>query len=237
MIDETIKQFYAEFLDRFKLAVKEIAKRNPELAEKMEARKYSLFNQDPRTTLKQGEYYFIGINPGGAEGYDYPSEDFEFWQAQKLGYSGFYDEFWAKNTFSNHQRNVMILLKHLVGTEEKARKVFSTNMYFYRTPGIEALAQYPLDLIDCLDFHSRFLEIVQPRVIISNGNTRFSFYERLYSQDSREAESYCGAGTRGCVKGFKREGRVIVGLPHLSRPYIPIKKIIPALAKVMEKLG
>lgn len=186
-----IDAFYQEFEAKFQEFLERLSKCKPELAERAQARKYSLFNQDPRTTLKKGRYYFIGLNPGGADGCSYPDENLEFWKSKPLGYSGFFDEFWQSEenkTPSPHQKRTQELLCALAGDKEgeteKARQVFSTNAYFYRSHGEDDLKEYgqgrSLDLINCGDFHRKFLEIVKPNVIICNGcNPDFSAFSLM----------------------------------------------------------
>ena len=201
-----------------------------------------MFNSDPRTTLRRNRVYVVALNPGGIDTEVGPfyTESMASWNSNRLGWNAYYDEFWGRNnTFSQHQVNIREILSKLRGMslEEATRQTFATNLYFYKCHDQAELAKYPPELIDCWKYHEKFLEIVRPGIVLCVGDGPASsfaeFHKRLGKDAKIEDEK---VSQRRYVRGFKTEDKVVLGIPHLSRPYAGIGKILWGLDKVREKL-
>jgi hypothetical protein len=107
--------------------------------------------------------------------------------------------------------------------------VFSTNLCFFRSPPSDLLRWYGIEKFDCWDYHEQFLKIVNPKVIVCNGNgENFSAYVAL----KRISKPNNGQNTLPWYRGFSLkwffidnsfwgQNRVLVlGIPHMSR-YTP----------------
>lgn len=238
----TLMQIYDEFAEQFQESILAIAKINPVLAKKINSRGYGLFNSDPRTTLTKGKMYVAALNPGG---HDTSENSFYYecinsWDSNKLGSNAYYDEFWGQNNqFSLHQLNIRKILSLLLEKpeEEATRNSFATNLYFYKTPDQIELDKYPFEIKDCWKYHEKFLEIVQPEIILGVGNGDDSFFSELYRRRNLNVriESF-DLNPRRQVRAYRLDNQIVLGVPHLSRPYASIESILTGIQEVKKKL-
>lgn len=132
-------------------------------------------------TLKRGDFYVVGHNPGGNE--EDPiyknltiRKDLENWnKKERDDWSSFFptDDPWRKDGKDTpHQRRVRELGKILHGTEEGIRGIFCSNAIFVRTRASHLLQR--VTLLDyqerCWQVHKVWLDIVKPRLIVCLGN-------------------------------------------------------------------
>ena len=256
---DLIRGIYEDFSVQFQKSIAELQSRGKsDLADLMKKRGYSIFYNDPRVTLKPGKVYLVGLNPGGRDTEDYDSEgdeDLEWWEAKerklKHPFSSYLDDEWFQGRGegnSPHQKNVCSVLSHLRNEieppEEAARSTCCVNLYFYRTPNVGKLQAYPMELLDCWLFHERFLEIVRPEIIICNGNadalSSFSVFREKF--EKKQAVNCEPINKWRSVKWFvtpatwsAEKKLLIIGIPHLSRPYASVSAILKAINIAIEK--
>jgi len=123
-------------------------------------------------TLKKGDFYFMGLNPGGDETQDGHQATIleSIYNHHQLSqknprYSSYCDEDWGR---SNHQARVCEIANAL---GQDIRDIFSANAIFVRSINASGIARDFTELKDaCLGLHEYFLSIVQPRVIVCLGN-------------------------------------------------------------------
>ena len=256
---DLIRGIYKGFSGQFQRSIAELQSLGKSvLADRIKKRGYSIFYNDPRVTLKPGKVYLIGLNPGGSDTEDYGlegNETLEWWEAKEreLGhpFSSYLDVEWLQGRGkgnSPHQKNVYAILSHLRNevepSEEAVRSSFCVNLYFYRTPNAVELQAYPKELLDCWPFHERFLEIVRPEIIICNGNadalSSFSVFREKF--EKKQAVNCEPINKWRSVKWFvtpatwaAEKKLLIIGIPHLSRPYASVSAILKAINIAIEK--
>jgi len=192
---------------------------------------FSVFYSNPYVTLKKGDYYIVGLNPGGAGESQEEINEYEWIQVNwgltpKSAYLIEDDPTWDKK---NLQRNMQLFANCWLQDDKKLRDIFSTNAIFARSPHVDSLNEKTRDLFElCWPWHHRFLDIIRPRIIIaiSNDDTKPSafnlFRDRLQEHSTEEPIKVYGRYSikRCSGKIDLSPGQVevrLVGLPHLSR--------------------
>lgn len=237
-LEEQMQEIYKTFERVFSEVLKEIEKRNISgLKEKLIQRGYAMLNNDPRTTFKQNNIYFIDFNPISTPNVDYSieRENIDFWNNHPLGYSRHLDEPLHKDSEFYFRINLQKLIAGITEQpiESAARNIFSTNLFFYRTSNETELREYPHELIHCWPFHEQFLKIVKPKLILCNGNGDFSTYSELkqyikrkYEIQNKKINSSKTIKSFEIIVGDEEEIVNIVGIPSLAQPETNIERII-----------
>ena len=169
--------------DQYQTVLSKLEATKPTIAKMFKGCKYSIFYSNPYNTLKKGDIYFLGLNPGGTPDCItiFPFETPAAFKQRKPNWCEYIDEQWKHRNKklccpgeALMQRRVRSLLgsvlKEIDGETKEICDVFSTNLYFFRSPDTHWLLEYGKDLCDCLKYHKEFLKIVQPKIIICNGN-------------------------------------------------------------------
>jgi hypothetical protein len=180
-------------------------------------------------TLKPGRFYFIAFNPGGKPTDD-PRETIKFHtESLKEGYNAFLREDWSSDKRkyacgqAPHQKNVQALAR-LLGVQ--IENLFATELIFLRSWSADGV-DYTELAKKCWRVHQWMLEIVQPSVIVSNGNadgkSAYTFVlntfrgEGLAVNELKPAQSGHG---RFWLKAARIQGNqtvnTVLGIPHLS---------------------
>ena len=170
-------------------------------------------------TLKKGDIYLLGLNPGG-EGFTTIKKHLEG-ILQKTTNS-YLDESWENKitTWKEGQAPLQKRVDYLLNSlGYKTREVCSSNLIFVTSRNADevnyGLAGY------CWRFHEIILKIIQPKIILCFGVSDVSAYSFLLSlYNGKEIKPFpSGHGKWNC-RAFKTliEGRktTIVGIPHLS---------------------
>ena len=176
-------------------------------------------------TIRPGEVYLLGLNPGGQGG---PSLKGRLDTLLSREENAYLDEAWDNGGGSYKpgeaplQKRVNWLLSQL-GSD--TRDVLSTNLIFMQSRDASGVSIEHAKL--CWPVHEALLSIVRPSIILTIGNSSFSPYgylHTLYGGSQRYTTSGHGDWS---LKGFNAQmpwGEVFVaGLPHLSR-YDPTDK-------------
>lgn len=193
-------------------------------------------------TLKEGDVYLLGLNPGGS-GHtllgDFMSKTLTRTENSYL------DEAWVNGQSSKYAKGSAPLQKRiqslLEGLDQNVADVCASNLIFTTSKSSND-DSYNFGFAGTFwPFHQAVIEIVQPKLILSFGNSRlhspFGFLKSLYCEDLEKSnfeEIDSGHGKWKCY-GFKADinGRstAIIGLPHLSY-YSPNKE--PVLKWIKE---
>jgi hypothetical protein len=180
-------------------------------------------------TLKKGDYYIMGLNPGGKDG---PSlldsiRNSASWDLQTSAYQ---EKNWRENSTDlvPHQRRVHKIAE-LLGS--KVWNIFSANAIFIRSRDAGGIAGTEFSKLEeaCFSVHKYFLSIVQPKAIICLGNgcklSSFSILQSRFkhglvqfidkeNMDYRHGKYFdAKISVRNC-ETFKCR---VVGIPHPSR--------------------
>ena len=170
-------------------------------------------------TLKPGDVYLLGLNPGldraGSDGPDI--ED----HLDKLGSTdtnSYLDGEWLHGRRGLHifQLRVVWLLGNL-GFDP--RDVCASNLIFRRSRG-EGDCGYPEAANRCWPVHRRILRIVQPKLVICLGNLPFKYVISRAGHNGSPKEFAGGHGNWQCRAAHVQiEGRQtdVVRIPHLRR--------------------
>ena len=176
---------------------------------------------DTNNTLKSGDYYFIGFNPGGEQDRNITLRDA------------------IQNLDRDHSIYLVPYRQHLnSGKLEKLQKrfqklfevldidphsVFCTNLIFEASRNISELENISYKINIFWKAHLKFLDIIKPKVIICNGNGSLSSYSYILTllKDQVETkESKCaGHGNwkiKSCSGDINGKNYLVIGIPHLS---------------------
>lgn len=175
-------------------------------------------------TLKPGDYYFLGLNPGGDQGTgailaDAPKE------VLKRTENAYLDENWV-NKREDSEKGKALLQKRvqwlLASLGKKVEEVCASNLIFVQTADAGQIEHAWLQ--KCIPVHEAILEVVQPKVILAFGNgglSPFSALQRHFGQTRESFTTFPSGHGNWTVKRFETHvsGRNIqvIGLPHLSR--------------------
>lgn len=181
---------------------------------------YSSFN-----TLKPGDVYFLGYNPGGedAEGSTL-AESLEDLPSKTC--NDYTDLEWTtaagQSTLQLRVRWLLEALGHTVG------EVCSSNLIFVKSRDAKGVPERYADV--CWPVHEAILALVKPKLILCCGNSQVSPFSYLNRKLGGEIlYSPKGVAMHGdwSIKAFRSElsgqAVLVVGFPHLSR-YNPIDK-------------
>lgn len=173
-------------------------------------------------TLRPGDFYFIGFNPGGAQaGTPTLAEEVNsFGSPQAEALADAYEQKWGPHAAGQHpiQRGAKALFEIFGG---HPRLVCCSNLIFLRSPKASG-AGYPGNADICWPVHQAILDIVRPKVIVPFG---FKTYEYVTSKlgAKRIDEIPSGHGKWTCEASYCNSGELILKLPHFSRYHLEYK--------------
>jgi len=199
------------------------------------------------STLRKGECYFLGQNPGGnAEVY---AGDTILNQLLNSGeFNEYLEGYWTGYSGKLHQSNILMMFKDL---NIDVEKTFSTNLSFIRSGNTE---KYKRDLKDDYEIfwpiHEYFLSVVKPKTIICNGaqpkeffwkkmNILSNSYDELFLDQLYRGRQMKCTSFSGTIKAKGEKLTLqILSIFHLSKwPYEDYKKgILWLKSKIGEQL-
>ena len=204
------------------------------------------------STLVKGDFYFLGQNPGGNDEDKYGEDTI----LNQLVNSGEHNEYtegnWSGPYGRMHQNNIKEMFKDL---DIDIDKTFSTNLNFVRSghtgkyPGGDEMFNRHVSIL--WPIHEYFLSIVQPKVIISNGDKARKIISKNYLLDKnnydeveldklyRSRKQKCKSQD-GVLTIYDKKLRVrIVSIFHLSKwEYKDYKKGVGWLrSKINQAIG
>lgn len=174
---------------------------------------------EPRT-LRRGQVYLLGTNPGGGDEGKNTIEDALI--ALPMQGNAYLDEIWDTGRAAGEavlQRRVKNLLEDGLGLQ--TRDVCATNLVFQRTKRVAGLS-FREAADACWPIHEHLLDVVQPRLVVAFGNSTQSAYAYLAKKLPKLTEIPAIKAQHGDweCRGFHTtwQGRPmrVVGLPHMS---------------------
>lgn len=183
---------------------------------------YSSYN-----TLKPGDVYFLGYNPGG-EGPDGPTVADRLEALPSKTCNDFTDSEWGE-TAAAGQSTLQLRVKWLLDNlGYSIEDVCSSNLIFAQSRDAKGVPERYADV--CWPVHAAILALVKPKLILCCGNSQVSSFGYLHRKFDGDIQySPKGVALHGdwAIKTFRTElnGQpvLVVGFPHLSR-YNPIGK-------------
>jgi uracil-DNA glycosylase len=182
-------------------------------------------------TLRRGDYYFLGLNPGGSGGESIRAS-LDALAARTS--NAYLDECWENRRgrfkCGAHplQRNAQRLFEAL---GVRLEDVCASNLIFSQSSR-EGGAGYPKKAHICWPVHKLILAIVQPRAIFTFGRQPFAFIARQLALAIGDPVT-AGRGDWVC-RVARGQSLVLLGLPHLSwyHPPDPVLTSIRELVTV-----
>lgn len=177
------------------------------------------FIYSSHNTLKKGDIYLLGLNPGG-EGFIKIEEHLESILSKET--NSYLDESWENRSgkWDKGEAPLQKRVNYLLDTlGYKTREVCSSNIIFVTSRNSNevnyGLAGY------CWRFHEYLLEIIKPKVILCFGVSEISAYAFLRALlDGEELKNYPSGHGNWVCKAFRttinNRPTIIVGIPHLS---------------------
>ena len=200
----------------------------------VERYKLAPFASDPVPHLTRGTtggLYVLSMKPFAVRGRTYPFG----WEERERtpGLHRWYDGDKAGGNFVREADDLLRRVLAATGNETPPREVFNTYATFWRAEDSEQLKAFGLTTIDCADYHQRFLERLQPRLVLCIGNgpapSAFALMARLHGNAEPNVER---AAPRVFVKHFHaRAGRLVIGVPHLS--YVRAATFWPVVERLL----
>jgi hypothetical protein len=188
-------------------------------------------------TLKKGDIYILGLNPGGSD------EGLTIEKSLKNIRNEDYNEYLAEwnRPAGQHplQKNIHKLVKLF---DQDVKSICASNLIFERSKNADAIKGIYRDsekMGKYWKIHKQIIEIVQPKIIIAFGNgveiSPYQFVKEKISDCNDEKAIYAGHGNYQCRSvSVNIEGRniTLIGLPHLSRYHLYTDN--PKKKKVLE---
>lgn len=168
-------------------------------------------------TLRRGPMYLLGLNPGGDPTTHDDTVGSSLKDLSQRTENAYLDESWRNYAIGRSplQLRVQWLLAEL---GFQTRNICASNLIFTRSADATG-SGYPEVAELCWPVHEQIIEIVQPKVIVTFGNSGKSPYQFLRKKFSTGTEQCfpSGHGTWECITFVCPNGARVFGLPHLSR--------------------
>ena len=222
-----LPDFYQDLRSHFDATV---AAAEPTVAQELQRLRMAPFASDPALTLRPCPLLVVSMKPYGAPGLDYPFGWEE--RADTPGLHRWYDGGRGRSNFVQEADGLVRAVLEAMELRMEARFVPNTYANFYRAQDAKQLRAFGLEATDCIAFHRQILAVVEPEVILCIGNgpapSAYALYRRLLGP---AAERIISAAPRAKVKAFVADGRLIVGVPHLS--YLRAEAVVPAVCSLI----
>lgn len=162
-------------------------------------------------TLKEGKFYFLGVNPGGIG-----SEPLHFDPLYRE--NAYLDEVWdnGNGTYEKGkaplQRRVQNLF-HALGID--LREVCASNLIFRQSQDIQLLEDFYADADACFPIHQYIIEeIVKPQFIISMGRDVIDYFTN--KQNYSFYDEFDSGHSTWKIRIAKKGDITHINVPHMS---------------------
>ena len=207
-------------------------------------------------TIKKGDIYLMGTNPGGGDIITI-KEDLELFykfnedpyqtRKQKTTYNGYFDDKWENGNNNRNETGVNILQVKMKNLFERInynlRDVCATNLIFFTTRDVKKIKselgmKFQEAADKCWPVHEELLKQISPKIVLSFGNgendSPYSYLKRKYNISMQDIEKiYLGYG-KYYFKIFKFENITYIFMPHLSIFHIKNDEIYEYIKKVLK---
>lgn len=183
---------------------------------------YSLYSD--LTTLKRGDYYIMGLNPGGDSS---PTTIEEHINSLGNTFNVYEDDAWKPGDSIGKKLHIKRVKRIAELLDKNIRDIFSCNAIFARSISADQLKDIDVMFNDFWNFHKYFLSIVRPKVIICLGNGSKSSYSLLKTKrlNSVEDNFYKNLSFKNGkyynavfdIDNGDKLNTIVAGIPHPSR--------------------
>ena len=174
-------------------------------------------------TLRKGDVYLLGANPGSSPDDKTQrtiKEDLENFESTTINKT--LDENWGKNKISKTllQNRLVSLIPYLLN--KNLRDICQSNLIFARSAVLKSLDDFNFHANKCWSCHKLILDIIQPRLILSNGSSKtssaYSYIRDKFGSNNLETRMHI---TKVYWKIFNttilNRETIVAAFPHLSR--------------------
>lgn len=188
-------------------------------------------------TLKRGNLYLMGSNPGGTKGNDL-RDHLDKLENQT---DNEYDKGWGdvQGEYDPGEHHLQLNVKHLLEKLDYGYKeVCASNLIFQGSKNQNEINYNKLANL-CWPVHQIIIDIIQPKVILVFGNgfedSPYAYIKKKHSDIKKERptdlnETFPADHSNWKIKTFKTDifefnhDVTIIGIPHLSRYHIRTNK-------------
>lgn len=176
-------------------------------------------------TIRPGEFYLLGLNPGGDPIKQEKDTIRKHLEALPGNTNNAYtDEYWGPYQEGlKGDAPLQIRLRYLFDKFGfDIRNICASNLIFLRSHDGGG-SGYPKTADRCWGVHEKIINIVKPRCIIAFGNSSVSPYQYIYNKfkPDCDVQSIKSGHGKWLCKVFRTSilglNVVVVGLPHMSR--------------------
>jgi hypothetical protein len=185
----------------------------PELAQKIADYNYQIFLSEPEEAVS---LYVCGLKPyaRAEQTFDFPP------QTYGSNYHAYIDEDWNTAYVPRALQLIRLIQIHLLNATPDTRRTLVSNWFFQRAEDAKQLKAFGCRLLEGLPFHRTIIHMVQPSIIlcIGNGHTFSSFAGMCALHETAISDvQQIPYIDRSSLKLARANGRLILGVPHLSR--------------------
>lgn len=207
--------------------IKDLVKNDKKLSSMNGGILYSSFD-----TLKEGKFYFLGVNPGGED-----SKDLLYNLEENKNKDHFLVSW--KNDVKEYKPGEAPLQKRVIELFEKLdtniKNVCSSNLIFRQSKDLEKLEGTLVDNADiCWKVHELIIsEIIKPNYIISHGGFVYDYL--INHKEFKPIKIFNSGHGDWSIKIAKKGELTLINLPHLSY-YAPFTNGNEKKKEAMDKL-
>ena len=172
-------------------------------------------------TLRKGDVYLLGLNPGSSPDdktkrtIKEDLENFEFTTINKT-----LDENWGRYTKNDHQIKLPPLIHYLL--DKDLREICQTNLIFARSVNATSLDDFMSHADKCWPCHELILNIIQPKLLLCNGSgeksSSYSYISKKFEVNDLEWNEH--GNTNASWKVFNttilNRKIIVAAFPHTS---------------------
>ena len=175
-------------------------------------------------TLRKGDVYLLGFNPGSSPDDKTQrtiKEDLENFESTTINKT--LDENWGDEKKNDHQIKLPPLIHYLLDFD--LRDICQTNLIFTRSVNAKSLDDFIFHADKYWPCHELILDIIQPRLILSNGSSKtssaYSYIRDKFGSNNLETRMHIKKVYWKIFSTTILNREIIVAaFPHLSRFHI-----------------
>lgn len=218
----TIANLTEHYHQLYEQRLVQLQQSQPQMAQKLANYGYQLFLSTPSNTV---DLYVCGLKPYGQKGQQYALPP----KKRAENYHAYLDETWRTPYVARALALIELIQKNLLQTTPEPRRTLVSNWFFQRAEDAKQLKTFGCQLSATIPYHRVILAHYTPKVILCIGNSKtYSSFAGfcLLHQVKNEDIQMVPYLDRSQLKMVRVNGRLLLGVPHLSR--YPITGVLEA---------